>query len=183
MSELSDSLSDEELAQMAQAGDRAAFEALCDRYLPIVYNRLRAKLPFEAVEDVAQQVFVGAVRGLGRYREQSTFRTWILSIAHNKVVDYYRRNKRQPETTPFDPDVEGPTDSSEARGAWEDRVLVRIALDRLSDHYQEILLLRFAEGMRFKGIARTLGISLEAAKSRYRRAVAAIAKEMEIGCT
>jgi RNA polymerase sigma-70 factor (ECF subfamily) len=182
MCELTDSLSDEKLAQAAKAGDRAAFETLCDRYLPIVYNRLRAKLPFEVVEDVTQQVFVGAVKGLGRYREQSSFRTWILSIAHHKVVDYYRRNSRQPETTPLDPSVEGVSDGSEARDAWEDRVMVRIALNHLSDHYQEILLLRFAEGMRFARIADTLGISLEAAKSRYRRAVAAIAKEMESGC-
>jgi RNA polymerase sigma-70 factor (ECF subfamily) len=182
MCEYTDSRSDEELAQAAQAGDRAAFETLCDRYLPIVYNRLRAKLPFEVVEDVAQQVFVGAVKGLKHYREQSTFRTWILSIAHNKVVDYYRRNSRRPETTPLDPSAEGATDGSAARDAWEDQVMVRIALNQLADHYQEILLLRFAEGMRFNKIADTLGISLEAAKSRYRRAVAAIAKEMETGC-
>ena len=183
MCELTGSFSDEELAQAAQNGDRAAFETLCDRYLPIVYNRLRAKLPYEVVEDVAQQVFVGAVKGLKRYREQSTFRTWILSIAHNKVVDYYRRNSRQPETAPLDPGAEGAADGGEARDVWEDRVMVRIALNHLADHYQEILLLRFAEGMRFKGIADTLGISLEAAKSRYRRAVAAIAREMETGCT
>jgi RNA polymerase sigma-70 factor (ECF subfamily) len=170
------------LAQKAQAGDRAAFERLCDRYLPIIYNRLRAKLPPEAVEDVAQQVFVGAVRGLKRYRRQSLFRTWILSIAHNKVVDYYRRSNRQPETTPLDPSADGPTDGNEAREVWEDQLAVRIALNRLSDNYQEILLLRFAEGMRFKGIAKALGISLEAAKSRYRRAVAAMAKEMEAEC-
>jgi len=169
---------DEALAKRARDGDRPAFEALCDRYLPVVYNRLRAKLPPDAVEDVTQQVFIGAMRGIRRYEERSTFRTWLLSIARHKITDYYRTQSRRPETVPLDPLETGNPSGSQARGDWEDRILVRIALERLPEHYQEILLLRFAEGMRFKTIARTLGISLEAAKSRYRRAVAAIAQAM-----
>ena len=179
MSEHPDSIPDEALAQMARVGDKAAFDTLCDRYLPVVYNRLRAKLPPEAVEDVTQQVFIGAMKGIKYYRERSSFRTWILSIARHKIADYYRSHSRQPETVPLDLGNEGEADGSERRDTWEEQVLVRITLERIPDHYQEILLLRFAEGMRFQKIARTLDISLEAAKSRYRRAVAAIAKEME----
>lgn len=179
MSEHPDSLPDETLAQMARGGDKAAFDTLCDRYLPVIYNRLRAKLPLEAVEDVTQQVFIGAMRGIKHYRERSSFRTWILSIARHKIADYYRSRSRHPEAVPLDDGSEGEVDGSERRDAWEEQVLVRVTLERIPDHYQEILLLRFAEGMRFQKIARTLDISLEAAKSRYRRAVAAIAKEME----
>jgi RNA polymerase sigma factor (sigma-70 family) len=179
MSEHPNSLPDETLAQMARAGDKAAFDILCDRYLPVIYNRLRAKLPPEAVEDVTQQVFMGAMKGIRRYRQRSSFRTWILSIARHKIADYYRSHSRQPEVIPLDPGGEGEAHGSERRDTWEEQVLVRIILERLPDHYQEILLLRFAEGMRFQKIARTLDISLEAAKSRYRRAVAAIAREME----
>jgi RNA polymerase sigma-70 factor (ECF subfamily) len=178
MSEHPDSLPDETLAQMARAGDKAAFDTLCDRYLPVIYNRLRAKLPPEAVEDVTQQVFIGAMKGIKRYRERSSFRTWILSIARHKIADYYRSRSHRPEAVSLDAG-EGEVEGSERRDAWEEQVLVRITLERIPDHYQEILLLRFAEGMRFQKIARTLDISLEAAKSRYRRAVAAIAKEMK----
>jgi RNA polymerase sigma-70 factor (ECF subfamily) len=179
MSEHPNSLPDEKLAHLARAGDKAAFDILCDRYLPVVYNRLRAKLPPEAVEDVTQQVFIGAVKGIKRYRERSSFRTWILSIARHKIADYYRSRNRQPEAVPLDDGNGGETNNSERRDAWEEQMLVRIILERLPDQYQEILLLRFAEGMRFKKIAGTLDISLEAAKSRYRRAVAAVAREME----
>jgi RNA polymerase sigma-70 factor (ECF subfamily) len=174
-----DALPDEALAQMAQDGDRAAFEVLCDRYLPIVYNRLRAKLPPDVVEDVTQQVFIGAVKGIKHYRRRSSFRAWILSIARHKVTDYYRQQGRQPETIAFDLVEAEDTHVGEARNDWEEKILARIALRRLPDHYQEILLLRFAEGMSFKTIARTLDISLEAAKSRFRRAVTAIAREMD----
>jgi RNA polymerase sigma-70 factor (ECF subfamily) len=173
-----DTPTDEALAKMARDGDQMAFETLCDRYLPVVYNRLRAKLPPEEVEDVTQLVFIGAMKGIRRYRAQASFRTWILSIARHKVSDFYRRRSRRVETVALDPVDAGQMDGGEARDDWEERILTRIALRRLPDHYQEILLLRFAEGMRFKTLARTLGISLEAAKSRYRRAVAAMAEEI-----
>ena len=163
------SLSDEVLARMAQKGDRAAFELLCERTLPAVYNRLRALLPPDAVEDVTQEVFLAAMRG-------ALFRTWIAGIVRHKVADYYRQRSRQPEMVPLN----GKTNNATARDSWEERVAVRIALLHLPAHYQEVLLLRFAEGLPFIEVAQTLGISLEAAKSRYRRAVAAVAREMGV---
>jgi RNA polymerase sigma-70 factor (ECF subfamily) len=167
-------ISDEELVSMAQAGDRAAFDALCDRYLPRVYNRLRAKLPPDAVEDVTQEVFIAALRSLDRFRGQSSFRTWLSAISRHKVADYYRSQSRQPETVPLE--VGGSLHSD--ADPWQERTLVRLTLMRLKVDYQDVLLLRFAEGLPFKRIAEVLGISLEAAKSRYRRAVAAAAREM-----
>lgn len=167
-------LSDEQLAEMARAGHREALETLCDRYLPCVYNRLRALLPPEAVEDVTQEVFIAAVRGIGRYRAQSLFRTWIAGITRHKVADYYRRRSRQPQVVPLCSEA----DCAQNPDPWQERSLVRLALQRLPIHYQEILLLRFADGMRFGQIADALGISLEAAKSRYRRAVVAVAREI-----
>ena len=170
-----DSLPDEALAKLARAGDRAAFDVLCDRYLPVVYNRLRARLPLEAVDDVTQEVFVAAVRGIRRYQGQSSFRTWIAAISRHKVADYYRGRSRRPETTTFDEELNSPA----VRADLEECVLVRVALQRLPAHYQEVLLLRFAEGLPFEQVAGALGISPEATKSRYRRAVAAIAREMD----
>ena len=169
-----DSLSDEALAKMIQDGNRAAFETLCDRHLPCVYNRLRALLPAEAVEDVTQEVFMATLRGIQNYRGTALFRTWLAAIIRHKAADYYRRRSRQPEVVPL-------TDGDDDRIApdtWEERALVQAALQRLPAHYQEVLLLRFAEGKPFDQMAGVLGISLEAAKSRYRRAVAAIAQEI-----
>ncbi len=177
MNEHLDSLSDEMLAKMAKDGNRMAFDTLCDRYLPHVYNRLRALLPREAVEDVTQEVFIGALRSIHSYRGGSLFRTWIAALVRHKVADFYRRQSRQPEVVPLGIG----TGSLAALDAWEEHALVRAVLRRLPDHYQETLLLRFAEGMPFDQMAGALGISLEATKSRYRRAVAAMAREMGIG--
>ena len=168
------SLSDEALAKMTQDGNRAAFETLCDRHLTSVYNRLRALLPAEAVEDVTQEVFVAVLRGIQDYRGNSLFRTWLAAIIRHKVADFYRQRSRQPEVVPLADDGDDPI----APDTWEERALVQAALQRLPAHYQEVLLLRFAEGKPFDQIAGALGISLEATKSRYRRAVAAVAQEI-----
>jgi RNA polymerase sigma-70 factor (ECF subfamily) len=174
MNENLHTLSDESLAERAQNGSQAAFEVLCSRALPGVYNRLRALLPPEAVDDVTQEVFIAAIRGIKGYRARSTFRTWINGIARHKVADHYRRQSRQPETVPLEPEMNSPI----THDTWQERAMVRIALRRVPEHYQEILLLRFAEGLPFDEVARTLSVSLEAAKSRFRRAVAAVAREM-----
>jgi RNA polymerase sigma-70 factor (ECF subfamily) len=171
-----DSLSDEALAKMIQGGNRAAFETLCDRHLSSVYNRLRALLPAEAVEDVTQEVFVAVLRGIRDYRGNSLFRTWLAAIIRHKVADFYRQRSRQPEVVPLAGDGDDPV----APDTWEERALVQAVLQRLPAHYQEVLLLRFAEGKPFDQIAGVLGISLEATKSRYRRAVAAVAQEIDL---
>lgn len=165
---------DEELAHLAKGGDRLAFDVLCDRYLPVVYNRLRALLPPEAVDDVTQEVFIAAVRAIRRYRATATFRTWISAIARHKVADFYRARGRQPQTVELDPDINDVAEQS----TWQEQALVRMALQHLPDHYQEVLLLRFTEGLPFQDVAESLGLSLEATKSRYRRAMAAITEAL-----
>lgn len=170
-------LSDEALAAQAKAGERAAFEMLCDRYLPIVIRRLRMLLPSSAVEDVAQEVFIAVVKSIRRYREDALFRTWISAIIRFKVADYYRGEKRQPDTVELDPAYHSPSEGTEA---WREQAVALLALQRLKPDYQEVLMLRFAEGLPFKQIAGVLGISLEAAKSRYRRAIQALADEMGV---
>lgn len=165
---------DEALARMAQAGDRAAFETLCDRCLPVVYKRLRALLPPEAVEDVTQEVFIAALGSLENYAGKSLFRTWLGAIARHKAMDFYRRRGRQPETV----SLEASEDVLGSDGDQDDRMTVRLALQRLPTNYQEILLLRFADGLPFERAAATLSITLEACKSRYRRAIAALEQEM-----
>jgi RNA polymerase sigma-70 factor (ECF subfamily) len=171
-------MADKALVCKAQQGDRAAWNTLCDKYLPYVYNRLRALLPSEAVDDVTQEVFMAATRAIHRYRAEATVRTWLSAIARHKVADYYRSRERNPATVALD----AVTDRATAHVTWEertlDRALVREVLLSLPDHYREVLLLRFAEGLKFKDVATALGISLEAAKSRYRRAVAAAAEAL-----
>ncbi len=167
---------DEDLVKQARAGDKEAFNVLCERYLAAIYNRLRMKLPPEEVEDVTQEVFLAATKSIKRFKGDASFYTWLSNIAQYKIADFYRRRGRKPELTELDPEANINSEASD----WKESVAVRLALEQLPHHYQEIILLRFNEGLHFEQIAKTLRISLEAAKSRYRRAVAALAEGLQV---
>jgi RNA polymerase sigma-70 factor (ECF subfamily) len=169
---------DETLVDQVQNGEWEAFDALYQRYLPRVYNRLRAVMPPEDVEDLTQEVFLAVVRSLDSFERDSTFSTWLYAITNHKVSDHYRRKGKRE-------DMERSFNNQEARllsrDPWpsaEDRTIVRQALLRLPERYREVLLLRFAEGLPFQEVAQVLELSLEATKSLYRRAVAAAHKEL-----
>lgn len=121
---------------------------MCERYLSVVYNRLRAKLPPEAVEDVTQIVFIAAMEGVTRYRGNASFKTWLLSIARYKIADYYRGRDRQPDVVQMVPGVDYGNPDRDI--SMEERALVRVSLERLHEDYREVLLLR--------AIAREMGI-------------------------
>jgi RNA polymerase sigma-70 factor (ECF subfamily) len=140
--------------------------ALCERTLPAVYRRARMRLPAEAVDDVVQDTFLAATRSFHRWRRDSSFKTWVHGILRHKVVDYYRHKGHLPDTVGLEAAHAHPLTND-----YRTRATVRIVLSDLSERDQEVLMLRFAEGMKFKNVAAELCISLEAAKSRYRRAV------------
>lgn len=170
--------SDEILVDRAQKGDRQAFEALYHRYLPRLYNRLRALIPLEDVEDLTQDVFLAVVRSLDRFERSSTFVTWLYSITNHKVSDYYRHRGKQPEMTLSSARQEPHLVSGDPSSSAEDRALVRQVLRQLPERYRQVLLLRFAEDLSFKEIAQAMDLSLEATKSLYRRAITAAQEEI-----
>ncbi|MBC8248189.1 MAG: sigma-70 family RNA polymerase sigma factor [Anaerolineales bacterium] len=168
---------DETLVDQVQNGEWEAFDVLYQRYLPRVYNRLRALMPPEDVEDLTQEVFLAVVRSLGRFERGSAFSTWLYAIINHKVSDYYRRRgKREDMERSYS--QEARSLSRDPRPSAEDRMLVRQILLRLTERHREVLLLRFAEGLPFKDIAQAMDLSLEATKSLYRRAITAAHKEL-----
>jgi RNA polymerase sigma-70 factor (ECF subfamily) len=169
--------SDETLVDQVQNGNWEAFDVLYQRYLPRVYNRLRALMPPEDVEDVTQEVFIAVVRSLDRFKGDSTFSTWLYAIINHKVSDYYRRKgKREDMERSYS--QEARVLARDPRPRAEDRMLVRQILFRLPERYREVLLLRFAEGFLFREVAQAMDLSPEATKSLYRRAIAAARKEL-----
>lgn len=175
------SKSDEQLAKGAQAGDREAFFTLYERYLQRVTNRVRSKVPRQDVEDVTQDVFVALVRSLDHYEQRSRFNTWVYTITSRQIADYYRRRQRKEapgELVDLDSLIEsGPLAEPEDTNR-DDRAHMRQALDTLPEHYQSVILLRFADGLSFAEIAVERGQSLEAVKSLHRRALQALREAM-----
>jgi RNA polymerase sigma-70 factor (ECF subfamily) len=175
------SRSDEQLARQAQSGDRDAFLALYERYLQRVTNRVRAKVPGQDVEDVTQDVFVALVRSLDHYEQRSRFNTWVYTIVNRQIADFYRRRQRKEapaEPVDLDSVLEHTALAGEDEGV-DDRALMRQALDGLPEHYREVILLRFADGLSFQEIAIERGQTLEAVKSLHRRALQTLREQMD----
>jgi RNA polymerase sigma factor (sigma-70 family) len=174
---------DEELIRMAQQGSLEAFTHLYERYLPMVYNRVRYVVPEQDVEDVTQEIFIAVLKSLKGFKSKAKFSTWLRTLTNRRVADYYR--KRGPVesqlvegTTGVMPHPQPAAGARIATAHLDERIMLRGALSRLPDQYQDILLLRFAEGLKFHEIAGVYGHSLEATKSLFRRAISALRKEM-----
>jgi RNA polymerase sigma-70 factor (ECF subfamily) len=171
--------SDAELIGRIVAGHHEAFTMLYERHLPSVYNRVRYRIPESDVEDVTQEVFITALRSLKSFKGNAQFSTWLRTLTNRRVADFYRsKDVTETQSEPLRGEGEAVraeqlTVDSKVTVA-DDKIILREALVKLPDHYQEILLLRFAKGLKFREIAKILGQSLEGTKSLYRRAMEAL---------
>lgn len=171
--------SDAELIRKIVKGQSEMFAVLYDRHLSSVYNRVRYRIPESDVEDVTQEVFITALRSLNSFKGNAQFSTWLRTLTNRRVADFYR-NKEVTETQSEPLRGEGADRRMEQLSVAskntvsDDRIILREAMIQLPEHYQEVLLMRFAEGLKFIEIARAMGQSLEATKSLYRRAIDAL---------
>jgi RNA polymerase sigma-70 factor (ECF subfamily) len=150
------SIADEELVARAQRGEREAFGALYDRYLPRVYAYCYRLLgEREAAEDANTEVFMRTLSALPGYHVGS-FRSWLFAIAHNVVADEARR--RRP-TVPLTAAVDLPDLSpslEEVAAARAERVAVLSLLPRLSEDQRQVVALRLS-GLSAVEIGEALG--------------------------
>ncbi len=161
-----------------------AFTALYERYLPIVYKRVQFVIPEEDVDDVTQEVFIAVVKSLKSFRYEARFSTWLRTLVNRQVADYYRgRHPHEPslnELTDPEPEHHHILGVMDHIDKLDDRIILRQALRQLPEHYRDVILLRFAEGLQFEEIARVQGQSLDATKSLFRRAIASLQNQMSV---
>ena len=139
-----------ELVAAARAGDRAAYGRLYDRFAPMVYGLLLARVPRSDVDDLVQDVFLQAMRRLSSLRSAEAFGGWLATIARNRARDHWRRGE---ETVELPDDVAG-TPHPEAAA-----LAVLAAIRRLPEAYRETLVLRLVEGMTGPEIAERTGLT------------------------
>ena len=167
------------LIDFIRSGDKEAFNELYQRYFSTVYQRVRYTIPEADIEDVTQDIFIAVMRSVANFQGRSKFSTWLRTLVNRQVADYYRKRSRGPVWLPLN-NAEMRASASHTGGPQHDeRIMVRRALQGLPEHYQEVLLLRFAEGLRFQEIAGVLAQNPEAVKSLFRRAVAALRNNLE----
>ena len=168
---------DGELVARARGGDVDAFDALVRRYEHRIVNFVRTQVSRSLdAEDVAQEVFIRAYRGLKTFRGQSAFKTWLYQIATNTARTHFERLSRRREDTAGTMADEGP-DSPPPVASGEDleaRIVLRDRLDRaltaLPIDQRQIVVLRDVEGFEYKEIAAMLSIPIGTVESRIFRA-------------
>lgn len=171
--------SDELLIQHFKDGSRDAFDLLYYRHLPKVHKRVRYVIPEDDVEDVTQEIFIAALNSLSSFRGDAKFSTWLRTLTNHKVAEFYRKRtrKQEPPLSPLS-DASAHTTGSTSK-TLEERVYLQRALQSLPDNYREIILLRFAEDLQFNEIAELTSQNLEATKSLFRRAIAALRTHLD----
>jgi RNA polymerase sigma-70 factor (ECF subfamily) len=170
---------DEHLVARAQAGDREAFLMLYNRYLKKVYNRVKSRVPPQDAEDVTQEIFIAVLRSLHTFEQRSLFSTWLYTIVNRHITDLYRRYYKNRSADMSLEEQESLEIVAEEVTEADDSILIRQAMQDLSESHQEVILMRFADGLTFAQIADKRQQSLQAIKSLYRRAIQALEKKMD----
>jgi len=170
---------DKHLINLIKQGDNEAFNMLYNRHFSAVYQRVRYTIPDSDVDDVTQEIFVAVMHSLRNFEGRAKFSTWLRTLINRQVADYYRKRQRKVEETELhDFDLPSQRDGVGSK-KHDERITMRWALKKLPKDYQEIILMRFAEGLRFKEIAGELNKHPEAVKSLFRRAIVALKTVLE----
>lgn len=163
----------------ARAGDTGAFEALVLRYQARIVNYASALVHDAGIaEDVAQETFVRAWRGLGRFRGESAFKTWLYRIATNVARTHLDRRGRQGRIADRSLDDEDealqagdvPSEAPDAETSLVTREAIDGALAELPEELRTALVLRDVEGLDYKEIAGVTGAPMGTVESRIFRA-------------
>lgn len=167
----------------ARRGERDAFEEIYRDLAPLVLGYLRSNGARDA-EDLTSEVFIAVVRNLETFSgPEESFRSWVLTITHRRLVDEFRRRSRRPEDPTLPDDVQArmePTDETA-----ETEVLDLLAtesvhhvLDSLTDDQRAVVTLRILADVPIKEVAAILGKPETAVKSLQHRALATLARHL-----
>ncbi|HNX12373.1 MAG TPA: sigma-70 family RNA polymerase sigma factor [Paludibacteraceae bacterium] len=174
-------LTDEILVKLYEDGNNQAFEILLSRYKSKVYTYIylivRNK---ELTEDIFQETFIKAIATIqqGRYVETGRFLGWVNRIAHNLIIDHFRREKNENTFSADGLEYDIINNSKLSEKSVEDtisneQVLTDVIhlIDYLPQSQQEVVRMRFFEDLSFKEIAERTEVSINTALGRMRYAL------------
>lgn len=161
--------SDLELLQRWRRGCRRAGDALMDRHAPAVYRFFRGKVTDE-LDDLVQQTFLACIETCWQFREESSFRTYLLAIARHKLYARYgqRRRESQQVTLSWMHEIDLSPMTVVSSREQNDQLLA--AIEQLPQLAQRLLERAYVDGLSGPEIARSLDIPLNTVYSRLRRA-------------
>lgn len=171
---------DTELVRQYLEGDELAFETLLHRHKRKVWSHIYLLVrDRELTEDLFQEAFIKVVHTLktGKYNEEGKFLPWVMRIAHNLVIDHFRRNKKMPLVRSNDDHDVFATVAQPGKNVEQRMVNVQIdedvrkLIDHLPGEQREVVIMRTYLGMSFKEIAEHTDVSINTALGRMRYAL------------
>ena len=176
---------DLELIQEFQSGSSPAFDALYERYRRPLYGYVNRQMQGHTsqADDVFQQTWMRAIDNLSTYRDQEKFSAWLMRIAHNLIIDYYRSLKRRAEDELDETygdtaeDTSGETPGRDMDERERARRLTE-ALNSLTPELREVFLLR-RENIPFQQIAKIQNCSVNTSLARMRYAIKQLTNKLK----
>lgn len=155
-----------------RSGDERAATALVERHAPSLARFITSLGERAEIEEVVQDTFVRAFASLDRFREESSLRTWLFTIARNLCRDRVRQARRTRHVIPIE---EGHAviehDALDASVATETEARLAAAMDELTELQRAVLTLRVGEGLSYREIAAVVDTTEGAARVHYHNAV------------
>lgn len=174
-------LSDQALLEMYQQGNREAVSQLLERHTRRVRDYVRMMVQDNDVaDDLTQEVLIKVVKVLdeGRYTDKGRFLPWVLRIAHNRVLDYFRAQKQVKTVNESSAGFDILGSKNFAEPSIEDSIIseqraeeIRSLVEELPEEQREVVKMRYYEGLSFKEIAEHTGVSINTALGRMRYAL------------
>ena len=174
-------LSDQALLEQYQQGNREAVSQLLERHTRRVRDYVRMMVKDNDVaDDLTQEVLIKVVKVLdeGRYTDKGRFLPWVLRIAHNRVLDYFRAQKQAKTVSESSAGFDILGSKNFAEPSIEDTLIseqqaeeIRALVEMLPEMQREVVHMRYYAGLSFKEIAEHTGVSINTALGRMRYAL------------
>lgn len=162
-------------------GDDSAIAELFTQYKSKIFNYIHLVVKNEMVaDDIFQEVYIKVSSSLkrGKYADNGKFISWVLRIAHNQIIDYYRHQKQRKSVSIEDHNIAIESDTASREQNVEDKMIeeqimvdIRRLIDELPMEQREVVIMRHYLDMSFKEIAANTGVSINTALGRMRYAL------------
>ena len=173
-------LSDRELVALYLEGNSKSFEALIQKHKNKIYAFILSKIRNrDLAEDIFQETFIKVINSLqkGKYNEEGKFLPWVMRIANNLVIDYFRKAKKMRTIAPTNDfnifDILQDGDRNIEDNLVNDQVHkdLRKLIEYLPEDQKEVLKMRYYAELSFKEISESTGVSINTALGRMRYAL------------
>lgn len=180
---MQENTTDEQLMLNYRDGDAEAFEVLYQKHKGSLYRYVLRQCDESYVDEIFQDIWMKIINARKRYEVNAKFTTWLYNIAHNRIIDYYRRQNIRPVSNSEGEIESAPshTNKQPEQQAQNNEQVEQLftAIRNLPNDQRDTFLLHEEAGLSIDEIAQATGVNFETAKSRLRYAIRKLRDDMK----